>query len=91
MLNNAFLNDLSRRIAALMPMASGVRDDVEKNVQEVLNTAFARLNLVTREEFDAQLKVLARAEQAIARLEEKIAELEGERGITDPAGQEDAG
>ena len=57
-------------------MASEARDEVKKNVQQTLEGAFARLNLVTREEFEAQLKVLERAEQTIARLEEKIEALE---------------
>lgn len=76
MLNNDFLKDLSNRITRLLPMATEVKDDVEKNVQATLQNAFARLNLVTREEFDAQLKVLERAEQTIAELETKITALE---------------
>jgi len=76
MLNNEFLQDLSNQITRLLPMASEARDEVKKNVQQTLEGAFARLNLVTREEFEAQLKVLERAEQTIARLEEKIEALE---------------
>ncbi len=76
MLNNEFLSDLSNKIATMMPMAQSVRNDVEKNIHEALQSAFSRLNLVTREEFDAQLKVLERAEQTIAKLEEKIQAME---------------
>lgn len=82
MLNNDFLQELSSRISALMPMAASVRADVEKSIQELLQSAFSRLNLVTREEFDAQMKVLERAEKTIATLEEKIAMLEKEQGLT---------
>lgn len=82
MLNNEFLQDLSSRIARLVPMAAGVREQVEKNVHETLQGAFARLNLVTREEFEAQIKVLARAQQTIAALEEKIAVLEQAQHIS---------
>lgn len=76
MLNNEFLKDLSSRIGALMPMAAGVREDVEKSIRDLLQSAFTRLNLVTREEFDAQLKVLERAEKTIAILEAKVTALE---------------
>ena len=86
MLNNDILKDLSHRISQLLPMATSVRDDVEKSIQDLLQTAFARLNLVTREEFDAQLKVLERAEQTIAVLEEKITALEQIQGINPDAG-----
>lgn len=81
MLNNVFLKDLSNRISKLIPMASGVREDVEDGIQEVLQSAFSRLNLVTREEFEAQLKVLDRAESTIAALEEKITALEKNQGV----------
>ena len=76
MLNNDFLNDLSNKIAAMIPMGQNLRNDVEKNIHEILQSAFSRLNLVTRDEFDAQLKVLERAEQTIAQLEEKIHAME---------------
>jgi len=84
MLNNEFLQDLSNQITRLLPMASEARDEVKKNVKQTLEGAFARLNLVTREEFEAQLKVLERAEQTIARLEEKIEALEKGRQANAP-------
>ena len=84
MLNNEFLQDISQRIASLLPMAAQARKDVERSVEEVLQSAFSKLNLVTREEFDAQQKVLERAEQTIAVLEEKVAGLEKAEGLIPP-------
>lgn len=81
MLNNELLKEISARIASLAPMASGVKAEVEKNIQDILSGTFSRLNLVTREEFDAQLKVLARAENTISELEAKIAVLEKTQGL----------
>jgi BMFP domain-containing protein YqiC len=86
MINNELLEDLSGKITALIPMATEAKEDVEKSIQELLGSTFARLNLVTRKEFDAQLKVLCRAEETIAKLEKKIARLE-EAQVNHPAGQ----
>ena len=86
MINNNLLKDLSSKITALLPMATDVKEDVEISIQELLGSTFARLNLVTREEFDAQLKVLSRAEETIAKLEGIIARLE-EAQINHPSGQ----
>ncbi len=88
MLNNEFLQDLSDKIARLVPMAAAARDDAQKHIQEVLQKSLSGLNLVTREEFDAQLKVLERAEQTIATLEEKITLLEKSQGLSQSPGQD---
>ena len=89
MLNKAFLQDLSARITRLLPLANEVKDDAEKTIRQTLQGAFSRLNLVTREEFDTQLKVLARAEETIARLEARIAELEQANSRPAGGGNED--
>ena len=86
MINNELLENLSGKITALLPMATEAKEDVEKSIQELLGSTFARLNLVSRVEFDAQLKVLSRAEEHIAKLEEKIARLE-EVQVNHPARQ----
>ena len=50
--------------------------DLEKNLRVLLQSAFSRLDLVTREEFDVQREVLARARAKLVELEAKLAELE---------------
>ena len=52
----SFLDDLQDRLAALMRNTPAA--DMQKNVKAVLTQQFARLELVTREEFDTQTKVL---------------------------------
>ena len=86
MINNELLEGLSGKITALLPIATEAKEDVENSIQELLASTFARLNLVTRKEFDAQLKVLSRAEETIAKLEGIIARLE-EAKINHPGGQ----
>lgn len=53
--------------------------DIEKNVRAMLMQGFAKLDLVTREEFDVQAEVLARARQQLTALEARVAELEAQR------------
>ena len=54
-------DELVRRLAEIVP--PGIREtrrDVEKNLRATLNSTFAKLNLVTREQFDIQNALLAR-------------------------------
>ena len=58
-------------------LARGPAADLEKNLRALLASAFGRLDLVTREEFDVQREVLARTRARLEELEAKLAELEG--------------
>ena len=49
---------------------------MEKNLRALLSATFAKLDLVTREEFDVQREVLLRAREKITQLEARVAELE---------------
>jgi len=76
-MNPKTLDDLATRLAELVP--SGVSDvtkDIEKNMRALLQSKLSELNLVTREEFDVQKKVLANTQQKVIELENQIAELE---------------
>ena len=74
MLNPSVLDELSNRLAELF--AATPAKDFEKNAKAMLASMFARLDLVTREEFDVQREVLARARERLAALESKVTELE---------------
>lgn len=77
MLNTKFIDDLARQISNSIPAGvKGLQQDVEKNIRTLLQGAFARLDLVTREEFDVQTKVLARTREKLEALEKLVAELE---------------
>ncbi len=72
-----FLNDLAQKLCDALPKSvQTMKKDVEKNFHIVLQSTFNKLDLVTREEFDTQTKVLARSRKKIEALELKIAELE---------------
>lgn len=72
-----FLDDLQRRIESLMSTlpAAEVRD----NLKALLSSQFAKLDLVTREEFDTQSRVLARTREKLTALTARIEALERER------------
>jgi BMFP domain-containing protein YqiC len=73
-MNEKLLSELSARLAA-MASANPARD-LEKNVRGMLSSAFTRMDLVSREEYDVQVQVLARAREKLAALEARVAELE---------------
>lgn len=68
------LEDLSARISEFL--AANPAKDVEKNARALLSSAFAKLELATREELDVQAKVLARTREKLAALEARVAALE---------------
>ena len=75
MLNSKTLDDLAARIGKAFE-ASPARD-VEKNVKAMLQSGLAKLDVVTRAEFDVQKEVLARTREKVEALELRVAALEG--------------
>lgn len=68
---------LSEKLSEVLPSGlRDVKDDAKKNVKSILESGFAKMNLVTREEFDAQTAVLARTREQITVLEKQVSELE---------------
>ena len=80
MVEQKFFDELGMKIRDLI--ANSPARDVEKNLQAMLTSLFARLDLVTREEFDVQTAVLARTREKLTRLEARLAELE--QGVKRP-------
>lgn len=52
--------------------------DIENNAKAVLGSAFTRMDLVTRGEFDIQQQVLLKTREKLAALEERISMLESQ-------------
>lgn len=74
MLDSKLLDEISHKIRLMM--AASPVGDLEKNLRALLQSAFAKLDLVTREEFDVQTQVLQRTREQLNALEQKLAELE---------------
>ena len=77
MFNSKFLDEAASKLSELA--ASGPARDFEKNARALLAQGFAKLDLVTREEFDVQAELLARAQAKLAALEARVAELESRK------------
>ena len=73
----AFLDDLQQRLASLVEGTPAA--DLQRNLKALLSQQFAQLELVTREEFDAQVRVLARTREKLQELERRLAELQAQR------------
>ena len=66
----ALIADLQSRLSELF--RSTPAGDIERNLRAVLGQTFQRLDLVTRDEFDAQLERMARLQERVAELEKAL-------------------
>ena len=74
MVNLQFVDDLARRLGALLPPGlSEARTDLEQNFRAALQAGLQRLDLVTREEFEVQRAVLLRTREKLEALERTVA------------------
>ncbi len=77
MINPNKIEEMARSIqAALPPGLKSVGEEVDKKVKQVLQAQLMKLDLVSREEFDVQTKVLRRTREKLQALEEKLQQLE---------------
>ena len=61
------------------------RNEIESQFKALLQSGFSKLDLVSREEFDSQMVVLARTRARLESLESKVAELEAK--MTPPSAE----
>jgi len=71
-----FFADMQNRINDILENSPA--KDIEKNIKAMMSQGFARLDLVTREEFDVQAQVLANTRARLEALEARVAVLEAE-------------
>ena len=71
------IEEMARQIHnALPPGIKSLGEEVDKKVKQVLQSQLNRLDMVSREEFEVQTKVLLRTREKLTALEEKLAQLE---------------
>jgi BMFP domain-containing protein YqiC len=81
------LDDLAKRLAeGLPPGLQALKADLETNFRAVLQSGLARLDLVTRQDFDVQAGVLARTRAKLEALETRLSALEAALAGPPPAG-----
>ncbi|HRD35168.1 MAG TPA: accessory factor UbiK family protein [Rhodocyclaceae bacterium] len=71
-----FFDEIGAKLSELA--ANSPAKDIEKNVKALMGSAFGKLDLVTREEFDLQREMLAHARMKLQEVEERVAALEAE-------------
>jgi BMFP domain-containing protein YqiC len=92
MIDLSQLDDLARRLSALVPpglrdpSSQELRDELQQNFKAVLQSGLTRLDLVTREEFEVQRAVLLRTREKLEELQRAVTELEAQLGSTAPGG-----
>lgn len=71
------IDRIGAQIADLIPEPlRGAREELHRNIGVVLQQAFSRMDLVSREEFDTQSEVLARTRAKLEQLEQTVRDLE---------------
>lgn len=72
-----FIDELTRQLRDVLPEGfAAARDDLDDILHASISAALARMDLVTREEFDVQTAVLARTREKLEALISQLQELE---------------
>ena len=74
--DNRLLDDLAKVATGALGSFSGMRQEVEQRLQQQLERVVGRMNLVSRDEFEAIKAVAQVAREEQIRLEKRLAELE---------------
>ena len=83
MIDRKFFDELGARIEEALRASPA--PNVEKNLRVLLSALFDRFDLVAREDFEVQQKLLERAQAKLAALEARLAELETRASTRPPA------
>lgn len=77
MLDPKKIEHVARQIQNVLPQGiKDLGDDIDKKIRAILQSQLNKLDLVNREEFDVQTQVLLRTREKLARLEQRLNELE---------------
>lgn len=76
-MDSSRIDEIVKRLLESLPEgARSLQRDLETNFRAVLRANLSKLDLVTRDEFDAQAKVLERTRAKLEALEAKVAAFE---------------
>jgi BMFP domain-containing protein YqiC len=72
------IDEIARRLLESVPPGlRAIQKDLESNFRAVLRASLTKLDLVSRDEFDAQMRVLERTRARLEELEKRVAGMEG--------------
>ncbi|OZI22720.1 accessory factor UbiK family protein [Bordetella genomosp. 7] len=85
-----WLEDFQKNLSDLIARSPAA--DLERNVKAMMGQAFTRMDLITREEFDVQTELLARARERVDQLDAQVRQLEARVAALEggPSSQADA-
>jgi BMFP domain-containing protein YqiC len=79
-MNTKIFTQLAEKLSDILPVdLKAAKIDIQKHFREILQAQFAKLDLVTREEFDVQAKVLLRTRLKLEELEKQVLALESKK------------
>lgn len=77
-MNNNLLTELAKAISDVIPEPlKQLGDDTQKQAHAIAKATLSKLDLVTREEFDVQSRVLAKTRKMVTELDARLIKLEG--------------
>lgn len=92
MIQRPHIEEIAEQITRLLPVGGeALGADLRRNVKAALSAALARMDLVTREEFDVQSQVLARTRARLEAMEKQLAAMEEELRARIPGSDRPAG
>lgn len=69
-------DDLAQKLFATLPLSlQNIENDIQQKFKEILQATFTRMDLITRDEFDVQCKVLARTREKLEQLQNQVEDL----------------
>lgn len=79
------IEDIATRLSdAVPPGLNNLKEDMEKNVRAIIQSALGKMDLVTREEFEVQKGVLAKTRSKLEKLERRVDEIERQMSKPQP-------
>ncbi|OFE13354.1 hypothetical protein PHACT_09540 [Pseudohongiella acticola] len=76
MTRRSIIDELSEQISKVLPQVSAAGEEVRETVRGAVKQSLSKMDLLTREEFEAQTRALQRAEERLDELEQAVIALE---------------
>ena len=84
-MNNAAFDEFAETLSRFLPPGvDALKSDFERNARIALQTVLTKMDLVTREDFEIQSRLLERTRERLSTLEDRVLELEKLAGVIGP-------